>query len=192
LANICSVGGCGGPAIKRGWCSAHYQRWRHHGDPLGGGTARGAAPEFLENALKNEDHHSCLLWPYSRDDYGYAKIKNGARPAYVHRIICERVHGKQPTSAHEAAHSCGNGHLGCINPHHLRWATPTANQKDRRSHGTALFGERHPSSKLSDAKVKELREAYAEGKASQRELSVAYGIAQGQVSRIVNAVRRAQ
>lgn len=27
----CSVDGCGGPARKRGWCSAHYKRWRTTG-----------------------------------------------------------------------------------------------------------------------------------------------------------------
>lgn len=31
----CSVDGCDSPPKARGWCSAHYQRWRIHGDPLG-------------------------------------------------------------------------------------------------------------------------------------------------------------
>lgn len=26
--------------LARGWCTAHYGRWRNHGDPLGGGTFR--------------------------------------------------------------------------------------------------------------------------------------------------------
>lgn len=33
----CAVTDCSSPVVARGWCSAHYQRWRHHGDPLGGG-----------------------------------------------------------------------------------------------------------------------------------------------------------
>ena len=32
----CIVTGCIDPAIARGWCNAHYRRWRRHGDPLGG------------------------------------------------------------------------------------------------------------------------------------------------------------
>lgn len=28
----CSVEGCTNTAFTKGWCTAHYQRWRHHGD----------------------------------------------------------------------------------------------------------------------------------------------------------------
>lgn len=39
----CSVEECCGPAIKRGWCRKHYERWRIHGDPLA--FKRTIAPE---------------------------------------------------------------------------------------------------------------------------------------------------
>ncbi len=29
----CSVKGCRGKPVGRGWCSKHYQRWKQHGDP---------------------------------------------------------------------------------------------------------------------------------------------------------------
>jgi hypothetical protein len=32
----CSVGGCENPAVTRGWCNNHYQRWLKHGDPTAG------------------------------------------------------------------------------------------------------------------------------------------------------------
>jgi hypothetical protein len=35
--SVCSVPGCDKRAKTRGWCSAHYERWRLHGDPLGSG-----------------------------------------------------------------------------------------------------------------------------------------------------------
>lgn len=31
---LCSITGCGKRARTRGYCPMHYQRWRHHGDPL--------------------------------------------------------------------------------------------------------------------------------------------------------------
>lgn len=37
---ICAVAECASEAAKRGWCNAHYLRWRRHGDPLAGGTSR--------------------------------------------------------------------------------------------------------------------------------------------------------
>lgn len=30
----CSVDGCGGVFLARGWCRKHYQRWNKTGDPL--------------------------------------------------------------------------------------------------------------------------------------------------------------
>jgi hypothetical protein len=30
----CTIDGCAKPAVARGWCSGHYQRWRRNGDPL--------------------------------------------------------------------------------------------------------------------------------------------------------------
>lgn len=30
----CSIDGCEKPSAGRGWCSMHWYRWRHHGDPL--------------------------------------------------------------------------------------------------------------------------------------------------------------
>jgi hypothetical protein len=32
----CSIEGCEKPVQARGWCSAHWARWKRHGDPLGG------------------------------------------------------------------------------------------------------------------------------------------------------------
>ncbi len=31
---MCIIEGCGKPRAGRGWCSMHWHRWRHHGDPL--------------------------------------------------------------------------------------------------------------------------------------------------------------
>lgn len=33
MADTCSLDGCGRPAEARGWCNAHYLRWRSKGDP---------------------------------------------------------------------------------------------------------------------------------------------------------------
>lgn len=57
----CSVEGCLNPRKSRGWCHAHYLRWRRHGDPLGGGIPRRipSSPTCLVA--------TCHLPTYSRD-----------------------------------------------------------------------------------------------------------------------------
>lgn len=36
----CTLDGCDRPLDARGWCRAHYGRWRKHGHPLAGGPMR--------------------------------------------------------------------------------------------------------------------------------------------------------
>jgi hypothetical protein len=85
----------------------------------------------------------CLDWPFAATKAGYAKITIWHRQEQVARRVCEEVHGPPPTPEHHAAHSCGRGHLGCISPAHVRWATPSENLLERRNHGTAPIGEKH-------------------------------------------------
>lgn len=41
----CTIDGCQKPVLARGWCSAHWTRWKRHGDPLGGGVERNPLPD---------------------------------------------------------------------------------------------------------------------------------------------------
>lgn len=34
MMKFCSIEACEKTAVKRGWCSTHYARWRNNGDPL--------------------------------------------------------------------------------------------------------------------------------------------------------------
>lgn len=74
----------------------------------------------------------CLIWPFTRT-FGYGGfVRNGSRiPA--HRYICELKNGPPPSDIHQAAHSCHRGTDGCVNPHHLRWKTPSENMLEAPS-----------------------------------------------------------
>lgn len=41
----CTIDGCEKPYLARGWCSAHWTRWKRHGDPLAGGPPRRPMPD---------------------------------------------------------------------------------------------------------------------------------------------------
>lgn len=157
----CKIEKCEGNALAggsaRGWCTMHYQRWRRCGDAEHVDIIRGAPMAFLNEALSHHSSDDCLLWPFSKDSKGYGQVWfNGALHG-AHRVVCIKASGEPPTSEHQAAHSCGNGHLGCINPNHLRWDTRSGNLADRSAHGTLPFGQAHSSAKLTDEDIRSIK-----------------------------------
>lgn len=154
----CSVTDCNRTQDAKGFCPKHYRRWRKHGDPLFvDGTERGEVPIYFQSVVLQYEGNDCLFWPYAKNRKGYPQINEGGKTRIVPRLICEETHGRPPTKKHQAAHSCGKGHLGCVTKRHLRWATPSENQRDRVEHGTDSRGERHRSAKLSRDQVLEIR-----------------------------------
>ena len=77
----------------------------------------------------------CLIWPFYRDKNGRGVIELDGEH-YAHRLMRKMVRGEPPTPEHGTAHSCGAGHLGCVNPHHLSWKTQAENLEDCAKHGT--------------------------------------------------------
>ncbi len=114
---LCSIKNCRNPVrVKsRGWCNSHYLRWLRHGDPTAGNTAPGAGCSFVQKALHAETD-DCVTWPLGTNGHGYGLlVYNGERIA-AHRLVCILAHGDPPSPELFALHSCGNGHLGCVNP----------------------------------------------------------------------------
>lgn len=87
------------------------------------------AKRWIRQQLDHEDKKFCVIWPFCRAQNGYPQV--GKAKVTVTRIMCERRHGPPPTPRHQAAHSCNNGHNGCVNQWHLDWKTPAENQLDR-------------------------------------------------------------
>jgi len=173
-SGICTIPGCGKPTKARGWCAMHYKRWSISGDPhVLKRTEKGAPKAWLQSHIKHDDN-ACLIWPFNRPKDGYGRIMVSKRCLLAHRVMCEIVYGPAPTSRHEAAHSCGKGSEGCVNPRHLYWATPTENQADRIKHGTSNRGERHGSAVLTERDVIEIRSL--RGRLKQNEIAAMFGI----------------
>lgn len=174
MIRLCSEDGCGKPVKSRGWCIAHYTRaWR--AGPLPAVRAPdGAGREFVETIALLHSGEGCLAWPYGRNKAGYGQFFDAGRHLTAHRYVCERAHGDPPTSIHQAAHSCGRGHLGCVAPNHLSWKTPAQNQADRLIHGTDSRGEKHHAAKLNEQKVREIRSLV--GRYQQKTIAGMFGV----------------
>ena len=148
----CSVKTCENNHFGHGYCFKHYARNKKYGSPLGGQTAKGALPEWIEKHI-NYSSDECLIWPFATTK-GYGMMHIDGKSLTVSRVICERRHGQPPTPKHQAAHSCGKGHLGCVSPVHVRWATRKGNESDKFLHGTSMRGK---NSKLTVTQVLEIK-----------------------------------
>jgi hypothetical protein len=148
-------------------------------------AARGEAQLFLRKALDYAGDE-CLIWPFSKLKAG-AQINWKGQPRLAARVLCELVHGPPPTPKHESAHSCGKGHLGCIAPRHVRWATHAENVKDMFIHDTTVRGTKNGQSKLRPDEVLAIRKM--RGRLSQRKIREKFGVNQSTIWRIQNGQR---
>lgn len=182
MTDFCKLEGCNKRVYQRGYCNAHYKRLWRHGDPLKGRTPQGEPINWLLSHVdyKEED---CLLWPYGKYSNGYARVNvPGKRDASAANFMCRKAHGEPPSEEHEAAHSCGMGHIGCINPRHLSWKTKKENNQEKIVHGTSGRGEKHNLSKLTEHDVHTIRAL--KGKKTQSQIAAAFGVTQTTISHI--------
>lgn len=143
-------------------------------------TRTGDPLAFIERAVTHEGQ-GCLIWPYNRTDNGYGLVSysrpDGRRTTTTaHRLVLSRTAGPPPSRRHQAAHEpkvCRNP--ACVNPAHLRWATPAENTADQIVDGT------RPHNYLTPEQVSDVRASPD----SRAVLAARYGVS-------VNAIRAAQ
>lgn len=123
--------------------------------------------------LASIETDACVLWDRGRSGR-YGAIRSAQR---CHRLVCVWYHG-EPTEGMHAAHACGNSL--CVNPRHLRWATPAENIADKARHGTVLKGARHHQAKLTPEQVAMIRDSPG----SLREVAELVGISKSQAWRV--------
>lgn len=177
---LCSYPGCLNPFQAKDLCASHYSQIRKVGrlTPLNYKRNRTRVDDLRDLVAIEAD--DCTIWPHATTALGYPKVTSRLEG---HRLSCEWTHGPAPTPTHQAAHSCGNP--SCVNPRHLRWATPAENNGDKYVHGTHHRGERSCNAKLTNAQAAEIRWRYSDGGVSQRELAHEYNVSRGVVRNIV-------
>lgn len=186
---LCSFPGCPNQKSKKaakGLCSSHY--WQlHKGRELTPLAYRKYVTEDWLLAHVDYGGDECLIWPFGRHSDGRGGVKFRGVQQHAHRVMCKLAHGEPPTPKHEAAHSCGKGNEGCVNPRHLRWATHIENEADKVAHGTSPRGERQGSAKLTTSDVLQIRAM--QGTASQAAIAAQFGVRQSTVFKIIHRQR---
>lgn len=152
----CTVDGCNRIRVSSGLCASHRVMRAKRGTTDPHPMHRRRISWLEANAgFAGEE---CLIWPFGRNKgSGRGVVNQDGRQTTAPRAMCLLAHGDPPTPAHEAAHSCGNGHGGCVSPKHLRWATCAENRADMVEHGTALRGEKVNTARLTEADVLTIR-----------------------------------
>ena len=126
---------------------------------------------------------SCWLWEggiFSQTGYGAAHTHR--KTVSAHRLSWELHNGTIPAGLF-VCHSCDIKQ--CVNPSHLFLGTYRDNINDMVAKGRSLLGERHPSSKLSNQSVVEIRQLKQSTDITFRELAQRFIVNQGTIKRIV-------
>jgi len=141
---ICAIDDCESPSLARGWCSKHWQRWKHHGDPRAEVRRLYVGPpeeRFWRYVEKTDD---CWLWTGGKDSNGYGRFqlgaRHGSRVVLAHRFAYEAVAGPIPDGLGlDHRHTCEKW---CVNPEHLRPATQKQNVENHDGRGRGESGIR--------------------------------------------------
>lgn len=156
MTRLCSIEGCRKKHYGHGLCGMHLQRLRKRGTTDAAPPIVGPVQAWLAEHV-NYQGDDCLKWPFPVKSHGRGVASVEGRAMSAPRAMCTLAHGEPPTPQHEAAHSCGKGHEGCVSPKHLSWKTTSENRMDMAEHGTLPRGEDVNTAKLTEDQVREIR-----------------------------------
>lgn len=160
--NICLTYKCDKTAYSRGLCQPHYRRELKNGAPK-----RKRACKMPEEKLSEKSkplYNGCILWQGTLNGSGYGLVWHNNRAMVAHRLAYELTNGAIP-DGHFVDHVCFNH--ACINPEHLRLATPKQNAENLKgARSDSATGVRGVSRTWDGSKFKV--RVFSEGKCYRR------------------------
>jgi hypothetical protein len=136
--------------------------------------------------LKEEDG-GCWVWTAGQDKDMYGKFsywnKDKLQFIRAHIYSWFLYSGRVPPEGVQVCHKCD--HPYCVNPDHLFLGTTQDNTKDRDDKNRQCKGEASPHAKLTEEKVKEIRELFATGNYTRQQLSDLFKVSTSTMSYII-------
>lgn len=170
-------------------CSAHYARWRRHGDPNIATTRKTPADRFWAKVDRRTDDE-CWEWQANRHQQGYGLFsldtQHGSYKA--HRFSWELANGQIPDGS-VVRHRCDNP--PCVNPAHLELGSQADNMADMRGRGRErkAAGATHPRARLTDEQIAEIRSRYRFRVVTAQMLADEYGVSVSFVRHVLSGDR---
>ena len=177
--DVCSVRGCNRQVAVRGWCRTHYFRWYNKGEPGGkfiNDVGRVGSPrpfrmtdeQFFVWVLSQTVQTSggCMEWHHQ------SKVHFRDEIVHIHRAVY--IAGGGDESIRAVRRSCGN--LKCVNPSHFEPVVRKEYVKMATEDKGVPRGEKHSRSMLTEDQVLEIRNLYASGEWTLRDLGKKYGV----------------
>lgn len=183
----CSMEGCDKSARSQELCEMHYTRLRRHGDPeaIMNADRELSISERMERYGWTVTDSGC--WEFNgplRNGYGQISVP-GNRSEIASRAAYMAWVGPIEDGLY-VCHKCDNP--PCINPAHLFLGTHDENVQDSVSKKRHQYGTRQWLAKLTDDEALAVREMYATGRYTQKQVGQVFGIGQTAVSAIVRRV----
>lgn len=131
--SICTIEGCEGRVVGRGYCRKHYTRWDRYGDPLAPLRRRGNTNSvheddwFWQHVDKSAGPEACWPWTGTKTKAGYGHTRHSCGTRLAHRVAFFLTYGYLPESGDHECHNldsdCRGGitdpHRACCNPTHV-------------------------------------------------------------------------
>lgn len=128
----------------------------------------------------------CWVWKRAVTSAGYGHLRAEGRDYASHRCVYEYIHGSIPAGL-MVRHSCDNP--PCVNPLHLLVGTAKMNTDDMWARGRgvtpASVGSANGRAVLTENIVIEIRERFAAGQISPKDLAREYQVGRDVINRIL-------
>ena len=170
---LCPVPECSNIQKGLGFCKKHSYRLNKYGSAEA--VVRQMRPrgmnrsEVVEYYISRADttNFGCLETDLLSRDKGYTICSfNGQSNSKLHRLVLEEKIGRTLGRWEFACHHCDNP--SCFNPDHLFVGSPKDNTQDAANKGRMMGGENNNKAKLTEEKVREIRNLKDQGLSSSK------------------------